>query len=283
MTPIGDDGRKARVVRPAIVRCLEPECGREFEERASEFMGFRFPTFCPECRNKKVIDFNLHEAAVKARSKAYRRQEWWRAQIPQRFWEKTLDSFDPSDGQNAAKVEAFRKYVETFPMDRSPHGFPSLLITRDVKGVGKTHLACGILREIIDRHPDPVSEGSPFQFWPAMSIKVRLQAAQRFSSTETTEQVYNHLSRVRLLVIDDVGQEMVGSEYDSTFLKEMYFGIVNGRYNNNLPMVITANLGFTPWEGSNITLTDLMGSAAVSRLMEMTGGIQYVVEGLDRR
>jgi DNA replication protein DnaC len=246
-------------------------------------MGLRFPAICPECRNKKAAEFDLQQAETREKSRAYRRQEWLDRQIPPRFREKTLATFDPSDGDNLVKVMAFSEYASTFPVDRPPHGFRSLLITRDIKGVGKTHLACGILRRIIERHPAPVSEGSPFQFWSAMSIKVRVQAAQRFSASETAEQVYNHFSRVRLLVIDDVGQDMVGSEYDSAFLREMYFGIINGRYNNDLPVVLTANLGFSPWEGSNISLTDLMGSGAVSRLMEMTGGTQYVIEGKDRR
>ena len=283
MTPM-DGQPKARVVRPAIVQCQEPGCANEFEERAPTFMGVRTSSpYCPACRNRKVAELDQHEAAIKDRSRAYRRQEWAHQQVPRRYWEKTLDNFDASDGENQRRVEDFRVYMASFPVDEPPHGFRSLLIARDINGVGKTHLACAILGGIIERHPDPASEGSPFQFWSAMAIKARLQAAQRFSATETTEQVYNHFSRVRLLVVDDVGKEMVGSDYDSAFLKEMYFGIINGRYNNDLPMVLTANLGFQPWEGSNISLTDLMGSAAVSRLMEMAGGIQYVIEGKDRR
>lgn len=282
MMPMGD-GQKARVVRPAIFCCQEVGCGREFEGSTSEFMGVRLPLVCPACRNQKLVEFEAHEVLLKERSRVYRRQEWLQQQIPRRYWEKTLDNFDPSDGQNQMRVDAFRNYAAGFPVNGLPHGYKSLLITRDINGVGKTHLACGVLRRIIERHPDPASDGSPFQFWPAMSIKTRLQAAQRFGSTETQEQFYNHFARVRLLVIDDVGKEMVGSDYDSAFLKEMYFGIINGRYNHDLPIILTANLGFAPLPGTNVALPDLMGLAAVSRLMEMTGGIEYLIEGNDRR
>ena len=281
MRQIGDGGN-SRIVRPAIVRCLEPGCGKEFEERVPSFMGFRYAIICPECRDRKAAEFDTHERTLREHSRAYRRQEWINQQVPFKYSENSFADFDASDGDNLNKVGKLQDYAVNFPVDERPLGYPSVLITRNINGVGKTHLACALLKAIIQRHADPTDQMCPYQFWPAPNIKIKLQGAQRYGSAETPEQVYTQFTRVRLLVIDDVGKEKL-TEYDAGFLQEMYFGIINGRYNNGLPVVLTANLGFKPWPGSDIDLRDLVGSATVSRLMEMTGGIQYVIDGKDRR
>ena len=86
-----------------------------------------------------------------------------------------------------------------------------------------------------------------------------------------------------LLVLDDVGKEqLTGAE--ATFSHEMYYNIINTRYNADLPLVITTNLNFSPWRNDGgPDLVDLMGPGAVSRLVEMTGGQVYIIDGEDRR
>jgi hypothetical protein len=50
-----------------------------------------------------------------------------------------------------------------------------------------------------------------------------------------------------------------------------------------LPVVITSNVEYRPFVEGGFTLYDVMGNAGASRLMEMTQGITYLIEGEDRR
>ena len=73
------------------------------------------------------------------------------ARMPRRYEHCTLDSFEPSyggSGSNRSLVRglmAARKFVESYPMETDGTG---LLLTGSI-GVGKTHLAVGILQSLI--------------------------------------------------------------------------------------------------------------------------------------
>ena len=151
-------------------------------------------------------------------------------------------------------------------------------------GVGKTMLASLILGTLIDRYPDMGREVCPYQFWSVNSIRMRLKAAERFGGRETVEDVYRDFTTMWLLIIDDVGKEQLGAGVASdAFSSEMYFNIIDQRYNHQLPLIMTSNLDFHPWNDGETSLVDLMGRASVSRLVEMTDGDTVVIEGSDRR
>ena len=63
----------------------------------------------------------------------------------------------------------------------------------------------------------------------------------------------------------------------------MYYTILNDRLENRLPTALTSNLNVKPWREGGISLVDVMGSAGVSRLRQMTGDEVYIIEGEDRR
>ena len=73
--------------------------------------------------------------------------------VPPRFQEMTWDDFryDKGGENNRAKVEELREYAANFPVEAPPKDFPSLLIAREVNGVGKTMLASLIHKDIINR------------------------------------------------------------------------------------------------------------------------------------
>ena len=196
------------------------------------------------------------------------------------FRSKDFTNFDLSGNEDP--VSQLREYAETFPVDRRPKGAQSTLIVRDINGVGKTHLTCAILHTIIDRSTEIDREVCPYQFWPIYRIKQRLLDAQRFNGSETVAQVYADFASMWLLVIDDVGKDLP-SGYEAAAAYEMYFTIINERYNAQLPVIISSNLAFAPWAPEGLCLQDLMGKACASRLMEMTGGVEYVIAGDDRR
>jgi DNA replication protein DnaC len=204
--------------------------------------------------------------------------------IPLQYRGLTWDDFKYDRGgvNNRKRVQAFQQWSNDFPVDRIPHGVTSLLIASPNNGVGKTMLGCLILQDLLNRYEEVVPEKAPFQFWTVDDVRLRIESARRFSSKETMEDVYRDFATMRLLILDDVGKEkLVG--YDAAEAYPMYFTILNKRYSNRLPVVLTSNLTYQPWEPDGFCLTDLIGRAAASRLMEMTDGVVYIIEGEDRR
>lgn len=261
------------------------DCGQEFD--GAMLMGKQVTLYCPGCREKRERAFQLERLQTHAKALAYHRREWLtdpQRGIPRRYQDAVWDDFkfDRGGGGNRARVEQIRQYAVDFPLTDYPVGAPSLVIARDVNGVGKTLLACLILKDIIGRYEELGREICPFQFWTASDVKLRLKSADRFGSTETQEQVYQDFASMRLLVLDDVGKENLTGA-DASFSYDMYFTIINRRYNAGLPLVLTSNLNFEPWRAGEPSLVDLMGRASASRLVEMTGGKVYLIEGEDRR
>ena len=275
------DGRSnlVRVVR----HC--GDCGDEFE--SMPFMGYEFGKYCSPCKDKRRRLIEVEQSEIRVRSLEYRRQEWIADPvrgIPRRYRDLDWEDFkyDKGGEGNREKVALFREYANTFPVEGMPYGIRSLLLARDLNGVGKTMLAGLIDKTIIYRYEETGRERCPFQFWTVDDVKLRLKSAERYGGTETPEDVYRDFGTMWLLVLDDVGKEkMEGADLGCTY--ELYFNILNRRYNNQLPVILTSNLMFEPWVPGGPTLTDLMGRAGVSRLMEMTEGIAYIIEGEDRR
>ena len=284
MEPLGGDQSSQSDIR-LIATCSE--CGQDFNAQAAlavqAFTRQRQPLYCSFCRAKMVRQEQLeltrrHEATL-----LYWRAEWLaNSGVPFAYRPKDFENFDATGNEERAAL--VRSYAEAFPVDHRPMGYPSLVIASRNNGVGKTHLSCAMLQTIIGRFSETARSHTPFRFWTAPALKHRIQDAQRFSSKETLTEVYAELASLWLLVLDDVGKEKLTGA-DAGLMGEIYFAIINDRYNAGLPVVLTSNLGFTPWEPGGTALEDVIGWAACSRLKEMTGspGKQIVIAGEDRR
>ncbi len=102
-----------------------------------------------------------------------------------------------------------------------------LLITGQY-GCGKTHLAAAIANQA-------VSLGIPTLFLTAPDLLDWMRFA--YSDPETTfEQRFEEIRNVQLLILDDFGTENA-----TPWAQEKLFQILNYRYLNRLPMVITTN------------------------------------------
>jgi DNA replication protein DnaC len=239
--------------------------------------------YCSACRHARIRAREVVEKAAHEARLTFQRTTWAHGRdrgIPEKFWGDSFDTFDPVG--NEAVVQELRAYAEAFQVDARPKGAKSLLITRDVNGVGKTHLACAVLRTIIEKFEKVDWDVSPYQFWTAGKLKQRIRGGQRFGGAESEADVYKDFGSMWLLVLDDIGKEpLTGADAAATY--EMYYTVINERYNSALPMVITSNLGFKPWAPGGLSIADLIGKAGASRLMEMTGGTEYIIAGQDRR
>ena len=124
-------------------------------------------------------------------------------------------------------------------------------------GVGKTYLASCIANEIIKNGKSVI-------------FGTLIQLLDFIRDSEVSDKDYLNLySSVDLLVIDDLGKEK-----PTELVLEKLFLIVNNRYNNYLPIVITTNYNRNQLRerlciNKNYSIVD----SIISRLYEMCGGI----------
>ena len=136
-----------------------------------------------------------------------------------------------------------------------------LLFTGDV-GTGKTHLAAAIANKIIRKYSATV------EFVSYTEVLADMRAA--FSNhSEEAYLLEERMRKAGLLVIDDLGKEK-----PSPFTNELLYRVVNGRYKDKLPMIITSNHGVE-------SLSERLDYPVFSRLVAMCRVVE--MRGIDYR
>lgn len=134
-------------------------------------------------------------------------------------------------------------------------------------GTGKTHQAYGALRRIAEAGPD--------RFELVALTAPDMYALMRPGGSEKgPEHEVKRLMRIPLLLIDDLGTEKI-----SEFTEEATYRILNERYNECRPLIITSNLPVANPNGPD--LKDQLGQRITSRLAQTTTVVP--LGGNDRR
>src|ERR1039457_7285788 len=202
------------------------------------------------------------------------------AHIPERYRQYTLDGYEtafrgahPSLGQ--AHLTA-RKFVEAYPVDTAGKG---LLFTGSI-GVGKTHLAVGVLRRLV------VERGVHGLFCDYRELLKSIQNSYNPQVQTTELELLQPIFTAEVLVLDDLGAQKPNEwVWDTVAL------ILNTRYNDKLTTIITTNYpdlpagaGFKVDEKRNKpattedTLGDRIGDRMRSRLAEMCVRVEMIGE-----
>lgn len=134
-------------------------------------------------------------------------------------------------------------------------------------GVGKTHLACSIANELI-------KNGIPIIYGTLINLLAELKNTYDVDNNISEMKIIKLYEKVDLLIIDDLGKEK-----PSEWGLEKLFTIINSRYENNLPVIITTNYD----QNSLINRISINGEietakSIISRLYEMC----YLVKIEDR-
>jgi DNA replication protein DnaC len=127
-------------------------------------------------------------------------------------------------------------------------------------GVGKTHQAYGVLRYL--------AAADVFTGWAATSA-ADMYASLRPRHGVDSETEFRKFAHAQLLMIDDLG-----AAKPSEWTEEINFRLINHRYENRLPTIITSNV--LPKQ-----LTERVGERVASRLVGMSDRV--VIRGGDRR
>ncbi len=96
-------------------------------------------------------------------------------------------------------------------------------------GVGKTHLACSIANKLIEN-------GIPVIYGTLINLLAELRNSYDTDNDISEMEIIKLYENVALFIIDDLGKEK-----PSEWGLEKLFTIINSRYENNLPVIITTN------------------------------------------
>jgi DNA replication protein DnaC len=202
------------------------------------------------------------------------------ARIPKRYEHCELSNFEfegPHRNLASARMAAC-KFVEEYPLDNT-----GLLLIGSI-GVGKTHLAVGIVRELI------LGKGIPCLFYDYRELLKQIQNSYNDSVKATELEVLRPVFESEVLVLDELGAvKPTEWVWDTVSL------ILNTRYNDNRTTIITTNYpDDAPHEFNGAsefaraqrsargeTLGDRIGERMRSRLHEMCRIVK--MEGADFR
>ena len=135
-----------------------------------------------------------------------------------------FDNFAPNTS-NKKVLDNLKKYSEKLVNDIEKKG---LILIGD-NGVGKTHLACSIANKLIEN-------GTPVIYGTLINLLAELRNSYDTDNNISEMEIIKLYENVDLLIIDDLGKEK-----PSEWGLEKLFTIVNSRYENNLPVIITTN------------------------------------------
>lgn len=208
------------------------------------------------------------------------------ARIPKRYEHCELSNYDTDfPGAHPSLKEAhFRAF--DFARTCDPNTGNGLLIIGKI-GTGKTHLAVGIIKELMTR-------GIPCLFHGYSELLKEIQTSYDSSTEHSESDVLRPVFETEVLVIDELGAIKNRSEWvwDTLSL------ILNSRYNDNRTTIFTSNFPNLParadpgrarstsreaaeYSITKDTLGDRIGERMLSRLQQMCTMI--TLEGTDFR
>jgi DNA replication protein DnaC len=203
------------------------------------------------------------------------------ARIPKRYEHCELSNFDfdgPHRSLAPARMAACR-FVEEYPLDNHT----GLLLIGPV-GAGKTHLAVGIIKELVR------AKGAHCLFYDYRELLKEIQNSYNSTVQATELDVLRPVFDAELLVLDELGAvKPTEWVWDTVSL------ILNTRYNDQRTTIITTNFEDAAEQGAGgntefarakraaraETLGDRIGERMRSRLHEMCRVVR--VDGADYR
>ena len=209
-----------------------------------------------------------------------------RTNIPKRYEHCSLDAYDTDfKGCTSAIKNAYRtavKFVESYPLETRGTG---ILFTGGI-GVGKTHLAVGILQALV------AGKGANGLFYDYRDLLKQIQNTYNKQVQTTEHEILAPVFDAEVLVLDELG-----AAKPSDWVWDTVAHILNTRYNDRRTTIITGNYAnAAPLSlGSETasafaqaraalreeTLGDRIGERMRSRLQEMC--VVVDMQGLDFR
>ena len=181
------------------------------------------------------------------------------ANVPKRYKHCSLDNFRPYNDSLREAVAKARSFVEGYPAGKVDRG----LLLLGHAGVGKTHLAVGVLNAIAQR--------SDFQslFYDTRNLLTLIRSSYDPVVRTSSTSILRPVMEVPFLVLDDLG-----AERPTDWVEETMNLIVNTRYNERRMTLFTSNFADVPDIEDPNSLLCRIGFRMRSRLQEMCSTIE---------
>jgi len=189
--------------------------------------------------------------------------------IPMRYRQCSLDTYETAfKGADPSLARALMnacKFAETYPVDTAGNG----LFFVGATGLGKTHLAVGVLRRLVKER------GVRGLFCDYRELLKSIQNSYNPQVHTTELELLRPVFAAEVLVLDDLG-----AQRPNEWVSDTVSLILNTRYNNKQTTIITTNWADQP-SAAGIQLTkeqraareetlgDRIGDRMRSRLAEM--------------
>lgn len=224
------------------------------------------PNVCPRCGGMGVTivlrgdDRFAAECSCRIEKKAALRLQ--KAHIPQRYAHCSLESFDASfrgaDPSLRLALMTARRFADGYPLETDGRG---LLFTGSI-GCGKTHLAVGLLREMVEKR------GAIGIFCDYRDLLKQIQNSYNPQVAITEFQILRPVFEAEVLLLDELG-----AVKPTDWVWDTVAHILNTRYNDKRTTLITTNY---PNQASALVEQDgprySPSSAAVRAMREETLG-----------
>ncbi len=165
-----------------------------------------------------------------------------------------LDFYSPqlqdNDGRSYRQLAenalaAAKEFVAAFLTDTPQRG----LFLQGEVGRGKTYLAAAIVNALVE-------QGQSALFMVVPELLDQLRYTYNDDSAVSEGALMHRVQQAPVLVLDDLG-----SHNYSEWTKNKIYSLLNYRLNNDLPVIITSNLGLNE-------LKEILGLRTVSRIVE---------------
>jgi DNA replication protein DnaC len=186
------------------------------------------------------------------------------ARIPKRYEHCDLESYMPNDpSQKRAKADVAR-FLEKYPL------IDVGLLFLGNCGVGKTHLAVSLLKQIIlEKHDFGL-------FYDFRDLLREIQASWNSVAQASELEVLRPVLSADVLILDELG-----ANKPTEWVRDTIAHIINCRYNDKKLTIFTSNYPDAAERPGEETLTDRIGARLRSRLYEMCKVIE--IKGKDFR
>lgn len=143
------------------------------------------------------------------------------SEIGSRFADRTFENYRVADSNSQAFFASKKAAEENSGLYL--HGTP---------GNGKTHLAAAIVNHVSEKsHP------AIFTTSVGLVLRIKDTYTGKGNVREGEHDIIMHYAGVETLVLDDLGTEQFTPN-----TSRLFYALINQRYENNLPLVITSNL-----------------------------------------
>lgn len=196
---------------------------------------------CPKCAEE--IEQQQKKYQEKKQQQLLQ-ERLFKSNIPLRYKNAKVDNYEIKNEKQRKAIKDILWFIDNYRISTG-------IILIGKTGTGKTHLACAILKTIIEK--DNIS-GKFIDF--AKLMRIIKESWNKDSEKSETEILYKYCHQLDILVIDEIGIQF-GSNTEKLYLTE----IINDRYNSLKPTILIANMTIPE-------LTNLMGERIIDRFKE---------------